>query len=177
MSSLDRRNFLGSVLGFASVGGFAGAATLAQAAILPAAASDAVLVLYRSEQPESAAFAAAWSAAGVATQALATDVVRQWRDGLGRHCGEYQRVLVGLGSWDDQVLLQGLAAEQRRHPLLVMQHPKKEQPAGWAELHAQELQVLLQQASTDQQQQVLRALAQRHNLQPRMPSLFSWVLG
>jgi hypothetical protein len=177
MSTLDRRDFIASVLGFASVGGFAGATTLAQAAGLQSAASDAVLVLYRTDIQESAAFAAAWSDAGVGTQALAGDVVRQWRDGLGRQFGERQGLLVGLGSWDDQVLLQGLAAEQRRHPLLVMQHPLKEQQADWAVLHAQELQVLLQHASTDQQERALQALAKRHDLQLRTPSLFSWVLG
>jgi hypothetical protein len=177
MSVLDRRDFLGSLLGFASVSGFAGATTLVEAASLHTVTGDAVLVLYREGISESAAFASAWAAAGFATQALAADVVRQWRDGLGRQSGEQQRLLVGLGNWDDQVLLQGLAAEQRRHPLLVMQHPLKAQQLNWAVAHARELQILLQQASLSEQEHALQTLAQRSTLQPGTPSLFSWILG
>jgi hypothetical protein len=177
MSGLQRREFIGSLLGFASVSGIAGPAALANAQGLPMVAGDKTLVLYRAGQGDSAAFAAAWAAVGHATLALDQDVVRQWRDGLGDKFEAGKRLLVGLGSWDDQVLLQGLAAEARRHPLLVMQHPLQSQQAGWAAAHAQELQVLLTQASGEQQEQALQALARRGNLQPTTPSLFSWVLG
>lgn len=177
MSALERREFLGSLLGFASVSGFAGSSALTMAADLKTVTVESVQVLYRSDVSESAAFAEAWANAGFSTQALATDVVRQWRDGLGQEFAEQKRLLVGLGNWDDQLLLQGLAAEQRRHPLLVMQHPLKAQQAHWAETHAQELQILLQQASAAQQEAALQALARRNRLQPGTPSLFSWVLG
>jgi len=177
MSALDRRDFLGSLLGFASVGGFAGSSALAQATGLYEVSSDSVLVLYRADLSESAAFAKAWAKAGFTTQALAGDVVRQWRDGLGKEFAAHKRLLVGLGNWDDQLLLQGLAAEARRHPLLVMQHPLKAQQSGWADTHALELQALLQRVSASQQEQALQALAQRNHLQPGTPSLFSWIMG
>lgn len=177
MSSLERREFLGSLLGFASVSGFAGASSLVQAAGLRTSTKDSVLVLYRADASESTAFAKAWADAGFATQALATDVVRQWRDGLGNQFADQKRLLLGLGNWDDQVLLQGLAAEQHRHPLLVMQHPLKAQQADWAATHAQELQALLQHATATQQETALQVLAQRSQLQPGTPSLFSWILG
>lgn len=177
MSALDRRDFLGSLLGFASVSGIAGASSLVQAASLRAATNDSLLVLYRDDMSESTAFAKVWSESGFTAQALATDRVRQWRDGVGRQFGERKSLLLGLGNWDDLVLLQGLVAEQRRHPLLVMQHPLKAQEAGWAAAHAQELQILLHQASTTQQEAALQALARRNRLQPGTPSLFSWVMG
>jgi hypothetical protein len=177
MSALDRRDFLGSLLGFASISGFAGASALVQAEALRAVTPGSVLVLYRVDLPESAAFAQAWAKAGFTTQALAGDVVRQWRDGLGKEFGEHKRLLVGLGNWDDQLLLQGLAAEARRHPLLVMQHPLKAQQPGWADTHALELQALLQRVSASQQEQALQALAKRNHLQPGTPSLFSWIMG
>lgn len=186
---LGRRGFLGSLL-FASVSGVVGNAALAQAGALPATDPAAILVLYRATQPESVAFARAWAAAGCTTQALATDVVRQWRDGLGAQFAGGKRLLVGMGNWDDQLLLQGLAAEQRRHPLLVLQHPLRAQEADWAAVHAQELQALLQRTAGESQQlgqqhreqlqqtqAALQALAQRSLLQPATPSLFSWVLG
>lgn len=173
MSTLDRRDFLGSMLGFASVSAVAGTAALAQAATVTSAS---VLVLYRPGLGHSEEFAQAWAGAGFTTQALEADVVRQWRQNDGFQLGSRTQVLVGLGSWDDQVLLQGLAAEARRHPLLVMQHPLRLQHAGWAGAHAREVQALLQ-ASAGQQGQALQALAQRSQLQAAAPALFSWVIG
>lgn len=177
MSTLDRRDFVAGLLRFSGVSAVAAASPLLQAAALAGTSQDSVLVLWRPGLGESEAFAQAWSQAGCSTQVLATDVVRQWRDGLSAQFAGGQRLLVGLGSWDDQVLLQGLAAEQRRHPLLVLQHALKAQQAGWAEAHAQELQTLLLQVSSAQQHAALQALARRRSLQPDTPSLFSWVLG
>jgi hypothetical protein len=175
MSTLDRRGFLGTVLHCSGAGVLAGTSPLLQAQGLPAAAT--ALVLYRAELPESNAFAQVWAEAGLATLPLACDVVRQWRDGLGAQFSVQQRLLIGLGSWDDQVLLQGLAAEQRRHLLLVMQHPLKLQAPGWAAQHARELVALTQQSAGAESDASLQALAGRQHLRSGTPSLFSWVLG
>lgn len=176
MSALKRRDFMGSLLGGAALGGWSAPAALAQLAAAATPASADWLVLYRAAQPESVAFAQALEAAGCSTRALEADVVRQWRDGLGAEPGSGKRLLLGLGSWDDQILLQGLAAEQRRHPLLLLQHPLRAQPPAWAGDHAQELLSALQ-AGSPSRQTALAALARRHALQPAAPALFSWVIG
>lgn len=177
MNPLDRRDFMAALLRFSGVSAAAGASSVLSAAGVGSAPDERVLVLHRAGHAEGEAFAQVWAEAGFATQALAPDVVRQWRDSLGAAFGAGRRLLVGLGNWDDQVLLQGLAAEQRRHPLLVLQHPLEAQQSGWAAAHALELQALLLQASAVQQEQALQALARRGSLQPATPSLFSWVLG
>jgi hypothetical protein len=172
MSSMQRRSFMGSLLGTAALGSWYSPAALA----LPQQPDSEWLVLYRAEQADSAAFAQVLEEAGCSIQPLAADVVRQWRDGLGAEFAAGKRLLLGLGSWDDQILIQGLAAEQRRYPLLLLQHPLKLQQAAWAGNHATELLHALQNGSPARQT-ALEALAQRHALQPDTPALFSWVIG
>jgi hypothetical protein len=177
MSKVERRDFLGALLGCSGVAAVSGATPLLQAGTLVQIKPDALLVLYRAGSADSEAFADVWAQTGCATQVLATDVVRQWRDDLDSRFAAGKRLLLGLGSWDDQVLLQGLAAERRRHPLLVMQHPLQAQQNDWARTHARELQSLLLGTAGAQQTQALQALAHRGTLQSATPSLFSWVLG
>lgn len=176
MSTLPRREFMGSLLGGAAFGGLHSSATFARLADLPPPSGRDLLVVYRAERADSAAFAQTLAAAGCATRVLAVDIVRQWRDGLGPELLAGHRLMLGLGTWDDQILLQGLAAEQGQRPLLLLQHPLQRQLAGWASDHAQELLHALQ-AGSPARDAALAALAQRHALQPETPALFSWVIA
>ena len=176
MSKMQRREFMGSVLGGAALGSLHSPAALAQLLVEAAPSRADWLVLYRADESDSRAFAQTLADAGCTTRALAADVVRQWRDGLGAELAQGKGLLLGLGSWDDQILLQGLAAEQRRHPLLLLQHAYRNQPAGWPAMHAQELLQALQTGSPARQS-ALEALARRQALQPATPARFSWVIG
>ena len=134
------------------------------------------LVLYRDSDPQASAFAATLAAGGIQVQALAQDPVRQWRDGLGELVQQQNLIVLGMGNWTDYILVRGLAAEQRRHPLLALQHARAQDHEDWASIHAQEL---LQACACDEDslRQALAALAQRGNLVTAAPSLFSWVLA
>lgn len=176
MGRMHRRDFMGSLLGGAALGGLQSPAAFAQLLMTSSSAAADWLVLYRADQADSAGFAQTLAEAGCATRALAADVVRQWRDGLGAEAAVPGRLLLGLGSWDDQLLLQGLAAEQRRHPLLLLQHPPQTRTGTWATGHAQELLQALQSGSPARQA-ALESLARRHALQPAAPARFSWVIG
>lgn len=176
MGRMHRRDFMGSLLGGAALGSLHSPAALAQWAVTRPSASADWLVLYRADQADSAGFAQTLAEAGCATRALAADVVRQWRGGLGAELAVPKRLVLGLGSWDDQILLQGLAAEQRRHPLLLLQHPLQARADGWATGHALELLQALQ-AGNPARQVALEALARRHARQPATPARFSWVIG
>jgi hypothetical protein len=171
-----RRDFIaGTALVFASVSAFSGAAPDALRAPLRKLAGRQVLVLYRANDTESRLFAEALAAAGCATLALSDDPVRQWRDGLGRLLDE-GFLLLGLGNWTDYSILRGLAAEQRRFPLLEMQHRRQQASADWAGQTAQDL-LAISAANTEELRLALQALAQKGQWQSAAPSLFSWVIG
>lgn len=177
MSTLDRRSFIGRALSFSAVSGFAGAANFAQAEQLGKLQNSNLLAVYRTASADSAAFAACLAAAGIATLALQDDVVRQWRAGLEAEFVQHNKLLLGMGNWDDFTLIKGLSAEARRFPLLTMQHPLKVQQQDWASRHAQELLTLTQLQNTAELEQALESLAQRSSLQAQAPSLFSWIIG
>lgn len=113
MPSLDRREFC-MLSAAAMLPGFT-QAVLGGTVATPAAAA-ATLVLYRSGNPASEAYAAAQAAQGWQTCALETDLVRHWRRDLASRLAQGW-TLAGQLDWDDWFLLRGLAAEQRRLPL------------------------------------------------------------
>jgi hypothetical protein len=129
------------------------------------------LGLYQPHDPHATAFADELAAAGISTLALTDDPVRQWRDGLGKLVTEENFVLLGLGNWSDYTLLRGLAAEQRRFPLLEMQLRKRAGTA-WARQQARDLLAL---ADANDLQEALRTLQGAAPARSPAPSLFSWV--
>ncbi len=157
------------------------AAALTSAAVpLPALAAKTMrkfggrpaLALYQAHDAHATAFADELAAAGIATLALTDDPVRQWRDGLGRLVIEENFILLGLGSWADYSMLRGLAAEQRRFPLLERQQ-RKQAGTAWARQQARELLAL---ADTDDLQHALQELNGKPQTRSTAPSLFSWVI-
>jgi hypothetical protein len=177
MSTLDRRSFMGRALTFSAVSGFAGATSLASAEQLGILKNANLLVLYRASSSESAAFAASLATAGLDTQALQEDIVRQWRTGLDTEVMQQNKLLLGMGNWDDYTLIKGLAAEARRFPLLAMQHPLKLLEQDWTHDHAQEVLALVKLQDKSQLDRALTALGLRSTLAPQTPSLFSWIIG
>lgn len=174
MSTLDRRRFMGQALALSTVPGIAG---LVKAEHVDRLQVPGMLALYRSGDECSHAFARHLSESGVTTLALQNDVVRQWRDGLELELKVNNKLLLGLGDWDDYALISGLAAEHRRFPLLAMQHPLGRQRTGWTRQHAGELLALTQLSNKEELERALAALAARNALAPTSPSMFSWVIG
>jgi hypothetical protein len=168
----SRRDFLGTAL--------AGTALALTSVPLPALAATATrklagrpaLALYQPHDAHATAFADALAAAGIATLALTDDPVRQWRDGLGRLVTAENFILLGLGNWSDYLVLRGLAAEQRRFPLVERQLSRTAGTVA-ARREAQDLLALIDAADL---QQALQALNARTQARSAAPSMFSWVI-
>lgn len=79
------------------------------------------LVLCRSDDEDSLAFAAVFSEAGTEVIALEIDLVRQWRAGLNDKMKQ-KKILLGLTNWSDYLMMRELAQEQRRFPMLITSH-------------------------------------------------------
>ena len=112
--SLERRRFLqqsSGAVALATVG--AGTAAVA--------ADNRTLLLYRLEDAESRAFAAAMHSKGMLTVALGNDVVRQWRDELQSLVVLQHYKMMGRTGYTDYFLLRGLAAEHR----IFLQHEQQ----------------------------------------------------
>jgi len=113
MPGLDRREFCA----LSAAATLLGLTQVAQAGMTAApVAAAGTLVLYRSSNRASEAFATAMAEQGWETQALEADLVRHWRRDLGTRLAQGW-TLAGRLDWDDWFLLRGLAAEQRRLPL------------------------------------------------------------
>jgi hypothetical protein len=156
------------------------AVALASAAVpLPVLAANTrklagrpALVLYQAHDPHATAFADELAAAGLSTLAMTDDVVRQWRDGLGRLVTEENFVLLGLSNWSDYLVVRGLAAEHRRFPMLERQQ-RKMAGTAWARRQARDLLAL---ADANDLQEALLALKSGTEARTTAPSLFSWVV-
>lgn len=135
-------------------------------------AARPALVLYQAHDAHATAFADEFAKAGFATLALTDDPVRQWRDGLGRLVLDENFVLLGLSNWADYSVLRGLAAEERRFPLLERQQ-RKQVGTAWARQQARDLLVL---ADADDLQAAARTLQDSSQPRNSAPSLFSWVI-
>ena len=134
------------------------------------------LVVYRQSEVQARQFASAFASVGITVQALGQDPVRQWRDGLGQQISEQGLMVTGMGNWADYTMIRGLAAEQRRLPLLELQHALGQNNPQWALVHAHEL---MQACACDRDslRAALHALAARQTNSISVPSLFSWVLA
>lgn len=129
------------------------------------------LVLYQAHDAHATAFADELAAAGFSTLALTDDPVRQWRDGLGRLVTEENFILLGLSNWSDYTLVRGLAAEQRRFPMLERQQ-RKMAGTAWARQQAQDLLAIAEATDLPQALRHLQDTSTRGTL----PSLFNWVI-
>ena len=134
------------------------------------------VVVFRDDEPHSAAFATTLALAGWQHRPLGDDPVRQWRDAIGNEAGRAGVSLMGLTSWPDYLLLSDLAREQRKQVQLVMQHvvaqPGRE---NWSATLAMDY-LQLQGETT-----AIEALADRHlgnqSIKPNTPTLFSWLIA
>lgn len=114
MPGLDRREFCS----LSAAATLLGLTQVSQAGMTGAPVAAArTLVLYRSSNRASEGFAIAMAEQGWEPRALETDLVRQWRREFGTRLAQGW-TLAGRLDWDDWFLLRGLAAEQRRFPLV-----------------------------------------------------------
>jgi len=136
-------------------------------------------VLYRAEEKSSLAFAETFARAGLETIALTDDLVRQWRDGLGDKIHQTGLPVVGLTHWTDYLMVNGLAAENRKQVLMEMQHPVL-QPGkeNWpVELAAGFLHLPATEGRKKIQDTVEQYLANQKAIKPGELTLFSWMIG
>ncbi len=137
------------------------------------------MVLYRADELHSFVFAETLANAGLKTVALTDDLVRQWRDGMGESIRSNNLPVVGLTNWTDYLMLNGMAAEDRKHVLIEMQHPVN-QPAkqNWAsELALGFLHLPAAGVRQNVQGLVEGFLSEQKTIQPGEATLFSWMIG
>ena len=136
------------------------------------------IVLYREDEIHSVAFADTLAKAGLESVALTDDLVRQWRDGMGAKAGRAGVPVLGLTSWPDYLLISGMAAEQRKHVQLHMQHaitrPGKPNWSASLALGFMHLPVTADR-------QTIQSMAATHLaddvIKPNTPTLFSWLIA
>jgi hypothetical protein len=136
------------------------------------------VVLYRKQVSHAVDFAGVLARAGLTAVALSDDPVRQWRDGLGDIAGGQGVPITGLTNWADYLVLSGLAAEQRKHVVLEMQHPVT-QPGSenWpTNLATGLLQFPFQANRKFIAQLVAEIMAGQPGVRPGETSLFSWII-
>lgn len=178
LQSVPRRRFLaatGTVLAVTATAALRQNG-LAAAALPESATQQPVLVLYRDSLALAREFALHSRAAGLPVLALAADPVRQWRDDLAALVGTAGWRIAGQGNWMDYSIVRGLAAEQRRLPLVTLQHGTTQLQRHGIKPLADLLLAFAQE--NDAQERICRhALLTDHpdNNHPR-PDLFSWVI-
>lgn len=137
------------------------------------------IVLYRDNDLHSRSFAENLSATGIHAVALTDDPVRQWRKSLSQMAAEKGMPVMGLSNWADYLMISGLAAEQRKHVMLELQHavyqPQAEKESWSCELALEYLQ-LPEITDKDLMQTHFSKLLDR-KLRPGTQSLFSWFIA
>lgn len=136
------------------------------------------VVLYRHSQSHALAFATTLSQAGFRTIALQDDPVRQWRDGLGTLAAQSEGPLLGLSNWADYLLVRGLAAEQRKHVMLEVQHSIN-QPGNvnWPVDVAEGYLRLTPAMDNRSLAKLLQKPVTQNAVTPGTPTLFSWLVA
>ena len=137
------------------------------------------IVLYRDNDLHSRSFAETLSATGIHAVALTDDPVRQWRKSLSQMAAEKGMPVMGLSNWADYLMISGLAAEQRKHVMLELQHavyqPQAEKESWSCELALEYLQ-LPKITDKDLMQTHFSKLLDK-KLRPGTQSLFSWFIA
>jgi hypothetical protein len=140
--------------------------------------SQAGIVLFRIDDMHSLNFAEIMGEAGYQKVALTDDPVRLWRDQLGAAVSQNSGPLVGLTGWADYLMVNGLAAEERRRALLEMQHPVNQHghPQWASELAAEFLQLPTQSDKSKVKVAMKNMLSRQHAITPGELTLFSWMI-
>ncbi len=175
-----RRRFIkgtGSLVALGSLPGYLTANTQMLASTFGDLQQRQGIVLYRDNDIHSRTFADTLFAAGFHPVALTDDPVRQWRNSLEQMSGDNSMPLMGLTNWADYLIISGLAAEQRRHVMLELQHavyqPEKKNWPG-------ELAVEYLQVPETADKELLQAHFSKTLTRPLSPgtrSLFSWLIA
>ncbi len=175
-----RRRFIkgtGSLVALGSLPGYLAANTEMLASTFGDLQQRQGIVLYRDNEIHSRIFADTLSAAGIHPVALTDDPVRQWRNSLQAMPGDNGMPLMGLTNWADYLIISGLAAEQRRHVMLELQHavhqPEKKNWSG--ELAVEYLQIPETADKNLLQAQFSKTLTRP--ISPGSRSLFSWLIA
>jgi hypothetical protein len=136
------------------------------------------IVLYREALTHSVAFADTLANAGLKAVALSDDLVRQWRGGLGEELSVAGKPVLGLTNWTDYFVISGLAAEQRKHVLLEMQH-MEEQPgtANWSANLAAAFLHLPVNADQGSIQALMQDTLSGQTIKTGNKTLFSWLIA
>lgn len=136
-----------------------------------------IVILVTANDVNSKQFASVFAGLGMTVVTLGIDPVRQWRDGLSELVRK--KAVLGLTQWSDYFMVRGLAAEQRKFPLLEAQRfLPEEQSETWAEKHAYDLLQLSWKDDMEKVQMQLKNSVLTDNAQGmKKNSMFSWVIA
>ena len=176
-----RRGFIkgtGTLVALGSLPGYLTANTESLQATLGDLKQRQGIVLYKKSDLHSLAFADTLSQAGIKPVAMSDDLVRQWRDGLGELVRQSAQPIMGLGNWSDYFVIRGLAAEQRKHVVLELQHavegPGKE---NWAASLALDYLHMPQTAEQNILQNYFEKTVTNKKIKSGSRSVFSWLIA
>jgi hypothetical protein len=177
----SRRRFIkgtGTLVALGSLPAYLSADTDALQSSLGALKQRQGIVLYRENDLHSLSFAETLSQSGMQPIALSNDLVRQWRDGLGELVMKSSQAIIGLGNWSDYFVIRGLAAEQRQHVMLELQHPV-EQPGreNWAATLAIDYLQLPETTDKKSLQAHFAKTVGNNKIKIGTRSVFSWLIA
>ncbi|GEM_PF-741077 len=136
------------------------------------------IVVFRQDDAHSVAFAGTLEKAGLEAIALTDDPVRQWRDGLGDKVAASAGPVMGLTSWPDYLILNGLAAEHRKLVQLEIQHAVEQTGHhNWSASLAIGYLQLPVKAGRDEVHELAKEFLGEETVPVGTPSLFSWLIA
>ena len=176
-----RRKFVkgtGSLVALGSLPAYLTASTEELNATLNELKQTQGLVLYRESDTHSIAFADMLSRAGLKAVALTDDLVRQWRDGLGNLARKAGVPILGLTNWPDYLIINGLAAEQKKRVQLELQHSVVQSgKENWSASLALDYMHLPLEADKKTIQNLAKEYQGEHTIKPNTSTLFSWLIA
>ncbi len=180
LKGTGRRRFIkgsGSLVALGSLPGYLTANTVIPGSSFAGLQKRQGIVLYRDNDIHSRTFADTLSASGFHSEVLTDDPVRQWRKSLNDMVVKEGMSIMGLTNWADYLVISGLAAEQRRHVLLELQHavnqPEKQNWSSGLALEFLQLQEIVDKELLQAQFRKMLDTA----LRPGTQSLFSWLIA
>lgn len=177
----SRRRFIkgtGTLVALGSLPAYLSADTVALRSTLDVLKKRQGIVLYKESELHSLAFADTLSQAGLKPVVLTDDLVRQWRDGLGQLIEKTRQPILGIGNWADYLVINGLAAEQRRHVLVELQHPVEQVgKQNWASTLALDYLHMPENANRKTVQAHFESSDGKEKIQPGTRTVFSWLIA